>query len=71
MHNACKIGSRWRFDSWSNFVIADSIAVLHGGQVVEQGSYDQLMSIEEGAFKKLVQHQTFQEMPSVAIQLES
>ncbi|XP_059482569.1 ATP-binding cassette sub-family B member 10, mitochondrial [Neocloeon triangulifer] len=50
---------------------ADSIAVLQGGRVVEQGSYDQLMSIDDGAFKKLVQHQTFQEMPSAAIQLES
>ncbi|XP_065348132.1 ATP-binding cassette sub-family B member 10, mitochondrial [Cloeon dipterum] len=50
---------------------ADSIAVLQAGRVVEQGSYDQLMALEDGAFKKLVQHQTFQEMPSAAIQLES
>ncbi|KAF4533059.1 hypothetical protein B566_EDAN002622 [Ephemera danica] len=40
---------------------ADCIAVLQGGLVVEQGPYEQLMTIEDGAFRRLVQHQTFQE----------
>lgn len=38
---------------------ADSIAVLQDGKIIEQGSYNQLMSLPQGAFKQLVQHQTF------------
>lgn len=38
---------------------ANSIAVLEDGKIVEQGSYNQLMSLPQGAFRKLVQHQTF------------
>jgi ABC-type multidrug transport system fused ATPase/permease subunit len=49
-------------------IVADSIAVLSGGRVAEQGSYEELMALRDGAFKKLVHHQTFQETP---IQLES
>lgn len=37
---------------------ADQIAVLHEGKVAEVGSYWQLMGIEEGLFRKLVQRQT-------------
>ncbi|XP_054262814.1 ATP-binding cassette sub-family B member 10, mitochondrial isoform X2 [Macrosteles quadrilineatus] len=39
---------------------ADQIAVLSEGRVVEIGSYEQLMAEPEGAFQKLVRHQTFQ-----------
>lgn len=37
---------------------ADTIAVLQDGQVVETGSYKQLLE-KNGAFKNLVKHQTF------------
>lgn len=37
---------------------ADSIAVLDGGRIIEQGTYGELMSIEGGAFRDLVCHQT-------------
>uniref|UniRef100_A0A915HT34 Uncharacterized protein n=1 Tax=Romanomermis culicivorax TaxID=13658 RepID=A0A915HT34_ROMCU len=36
---------------------ADQIAVLHEGKIVEIGSYWQLMSVEDGHFRKLVQKQ--------------
>ncbi|KAG8280911.1 ATP-binding cassette sub- B member 10, mitochondrial [Homalodisca vitripennis] len=39
---------------------ADQIAVLSGGRVVEIGTYEELMAECEGAFSKLVRHQTFQ-----------
>ncbi|XP_039294386.1 LOW QUALITY PROTEIN: ATP-binding cassette sub-family B member 10, mitochondrial [Nilaparvata lugens] len=39
---------------------ADQIAVLKDGTVAQVGTYDELMRDESGAFKKLVQHQTFQ-----------
>ncbi|XP_001604666.5 ATP-binding cassette sub-family B member 10, mitochondrial [Nasonia vitripennis] len=38
---------------------ADKIAVLDGGSVRESGSYDDLMALPNGLFRKLVQHQTF------------
>ncbi|EFN84873.1 ATP-binding cassette sub-family B member 10, mitochondrial [Harpegnathos saltator] len=38
---------------------ADKIVVLDGGRVVETGAYAELMSSENGHFKKLVKHQTF------------
>lgn len=38
---------------------ADRIAVLDQGHVVETGSYNDLMQLDEGLFKKLVKHQTF------------
>ena len=37
---------------------ADQIAVLDRGQVVEKGSYSELMGIPEGAFRALVDKQT-------------
>ena len=37
---------------------ADNIVVLSGGQIVEAGSYDQLMESPDGLFKKLVEKQT-------------
>ncbi len=37
---------------------ADNIAVLDKGQVAEYGTYEQLMCIENGLFKKLVERQT-------------
>ncbi|XP_015587518.1 ATP-binding cassette sub-family B member 10, mitochondrial [Cephus cinctus] len=38
---------------------ADKIAVLECGQIVETGTYDELMAREDGVFRKLVKHQTF------------
>lgn len=38
---------------------ADQIAVLHDGGIIEQGNYKELMDLPQGAFKELVQHQTF------------
>ncbi|XP_022227505.1 ATP-binding cassette sub-family B member 10, mitochondrial [Drosophila obscura] len=43
---------------------ADNIAVLDGGRIVEQGTYDTLMRIEEGAFRELVASQAFGGRPS-------
>ncbi|XP_037086285.1 ATP-binding cassette sub-family B member 10, mitochondrial-like [Pollicipes pollicipes] len=39
---------------------ADAIAVLSGGAVVEQGSYDELMARSDGVFRRLVERQTIQ-----------
>lgn len=39
---------------------ADNIVVLDKGRVAETGSYNQLMALENGYFKRLVQHQTFE-----------
>lgn len=39
---------------------ANIIAVLSKGQIVESGSYVDLVAKEGGMFTKLVQHQTFQ-----------
>lgn len=38
---------------------ADSIAVLENGQIVEQGSYEKLISRESSTFKELVKKQAF------------
>ncbi|KAH0554353.1 ATP-binding cassette sub-family B member 10, mitochondrial-like [Cotesia glomerata] len=38
---------------------SDKIAVIDKGQVVETGNYNELILINNGLFKKLVQHQTF------------
>ncbi|EDW27630.1 GL20384 [Drosophila persimilis] len=43
---------------------ADNIAVLDGGRIVEQGTYDILMRMEEGAFRELVATQAFGSHPS-------
>lgn len=37
---------------------ADQIAVLDSGRVVELGSYENLISISDGIFRKLVERQT-------------
>jgi len=37
---------------------ADQIAVLDGGRVAELGSYEQLMTLPGGLFRKLVERQT-------------
>ncbi|XP_078676320.1 ATP-binding cassette sub-family B member 10, mitochondrial-like [Branchiostoma floridae x Branchiostoma belcheri] len=37
---------------------ADTIAVLHNGGIVERGSYESLMAIPSGMFRKLVEKQT-------------
>lgn len=38
---------------------AQNICVLDGGRVAEFGPYDELIAIENGVFKNLVQNQTF------------
>lgn len=38
---------------------ADQIIVLEQGHLVEKGTYSDLLSMENGTFRKLVQHQTF------------
>ena len=37
---------------------ANNIAVLEKGSVVELGSYEELMRVEDGVFRKLVERQT-------------
>ena len=37
---------------------ADQIAVLDGGRVAELGSYEHLMTLPDGLFRKLVERQT-------------
>lgn len=37
---------------------ADQIAVLDGGRVAELGSYERLMTLPDGLFRKLVERQT-------------
>ena len=37
---------------------ADQIAVLCSGRIAELGTYDQLMEIPEGRFRRLVERQT-------------
>lgn len=38
---------------------SNKIAVLDQGRVVETGSYNELLKLENGIFKKLVKYQTF------------
>lgn len=42
----------------STIASADAIAVLQNGQVVEYGTFEELMRVE-GVFKQLVQNQNF------------
>lgn len=42
----------------STIKTADQIAVIDNGQVSEIGSYGQLMEIDHGLFRKLVERQT-------------
>lgn len=42
----------------STIKTADQIAVINHGHVTELGSYNQLMEIENGLFRKLVERQT-------------
>lgn len=39
---------------------ADTIAVLKDGKIVEQGTYNDLLNQENGVFKDLIKHQTFE-----------
>lgn len=39
---------------------ADTIAVLENGHIVEMGTYKDLLNRENGPFKALIKHQTFQ-----------
>lgn len=38
---------------------ADKIVVIDQGKVVETGTYNDLMSLDQGHFKNLVKHQAF------------
>lgn len=42
----------------STIIKADQIAVLDKGQIAEQGTYAELMNIDNGIFRKLVATQT-------------
>jgi subfamily B ATP-binding cassette protein MsbA len=37
---------------------ADQILVIHQGQIIERGTHDELLKIEEGFYKKLSSMQT-------------
>ena len=39
---------------YSYFLFTDTISVLQNGKIVEQGSYENLLQIENGHFKSLV-----------------
>ncbi|XP_017768043.1 PREDICTED: ATP-binding cassette sub-family B member 10, mitochondrial isoform X2 [Nicrophorus vespilloides] len=41
---------------------ADVIAVLKNGEIVEKGTYAELLNLENGHFKELIKHQTFQDI---------
>lgn len=38
---------------------ADKVIVLKQGQMIETGSYKELMNLKDSYFNKLIQHQTF------------
>lgn len=38
---------------------ADKVIVLKQGQMIENGSYKELMNLKDSYFNKLIQHQTF------------
>lgn len=38
---------------------ADTIAVLKDGKIVEKGTYQELLNLDNGVFKELMKHQTF------------
>ena len=42
---------------WSSIQIADKVAVLGDGKIIEQGTHSDLLSSHNSAFRKLVQHQ--------------
>lgn len=39
---------------------ADKIAVIQNGRIIEKGTYSELLNQENGTFKELIKHQTFQ-----------
>lgn len=56
-HFCVTIGQKFR-SRLSTIRNADQIAVLADGKVAELGTYWQLMDIENGIFRKLVERQT-------------
>ena len=42
---------------------ADSIAVIEGGRVVEQGTHEELMGLQGGAYRALVDSSELVETP--------
>lgn len=34
--------------------VSDAIAVLHGGRVVEQGTFEELLKLDSGYFRALI-----------------
>lgn len=49
---------------------ADRIAVLSDGKVAELGSYDELMTLQNGIFRKLVERQTITDTSNDDLQAE-
>lgn len=43
----------------STIMAADNIVVIDEGKVVESGSYEDLYSLQDGLFRKLVERQTY------------
>ena len=55
--------------AFTNFLIrnifsSDKIVVLHGGKIVEEGTFDELNKIQDGFFKQLVLRQTISDKGS-------
>lgn len=44
---------------------ADLVACLDGGRIAELGTYEDLLSRENGVFKKLMEHQTMDRAPTI------
>lgn len=42
----------------STIKAADQVAVVDGGKIAESGTYEQLIQIEDGLFRKLVEKQS-------------
>lgn len=43
------------------FIVVDKIAVLNEGKFAEVGAYHELMTIEDGMFRRLVEKQTIEQ----------
>lgn len=56
IYHSCRFN--WLFfPRLSTIKYADQIAVLDKGSIKECGTYDELMAIENGVFKKLIEKQ--------------
>lgn len=43
---------------------ATNIAVLQDGRIIEQGKYENLISLKDGVFRELIERQTFGSKPT-------